>query len=35
MTWEEREYYERNSFGKFDGLKDERLYDRRERVVVI
>ena len=38
MTWEEREYYERNSFDKFDKfekLEDEPMFDRRERVIVI
>ena len=35
MTWEEREYYERNSFDKFERLEDEPLFDRRERVVII
>lgn len=38
MTWEEREYYQRNSFNsfdKFERLEDEPLFDRRERVIVI
>ena len=38
MTWEEREYYHRDSFNKFDKFErfeDEPLFDRRERVVVI
>lgn len=38
MAWEEREYYNRNSFDEFDkyeSLEDEPMFDRRERVIVI
>lgn len=35
MTWEEREYYERNSYHKFERLDEEPLFSRKERVIVI